>query len=81
MRAPLLLDLPPAPQRPRDIEDEAVAAEHEPHDYHSQPRLALYASQHSRSGRPRFVGPAPRLTRGERFRAWLSRVFGTESAP
>ena len=81
MRAPLLLDLPPAPQRPQDTEDFAAAAEHEHHDYHSQPRLALYASQNSRSGRPRFVGPAPKLTRGERFRAWLHRMLGTESAP
>lgn len=81
MRAPLLLELPPAPQRPREIEDDAVAAEHEHHEYHSQPRLALYASNHSRSGRPRFVGPAPRLTRGERLRAWLSRVLGRETTP
>lgn len=81
MRAPLLLDLPAGPLRPQDTEDVAAPAEHELHDYHSQPRLALYASHHSRTGRPRFVGPAPKRNRRERLRAWLHRMLGRETTP
>jgi hypothetical protein len=46
---------------------------HGGHDSEGEPRLALYASVHSRSGRPRFVGPAPRLSLWQRIKA---RLFG-----
>lgn len=78
MRAPLLLDLP-HPRRTPSTGHVAASVEEEPDTHHSQPRLALYASGHSRTGRPRFVGPAPQPTRGQRFRAWLQRMLGRET--
>ena len=78
MQPPLLLDLPQS-RRPYDTGDVAASLDDEHDAHHGQPRLALYASRHSRSGRPRFVGPAPKLTWGQRFRAWLNRMLGTET--
>ena len=79
MRAPLLLDLPHASRRSQDTGNAAASAAPEHDDTHSQPRLALYVSSHGH--RPRFVGPAPRLTWRDRVRERLHRMLGRETAP
>jgi hypothetical protein len=78
MRAPMLLDLPQS-RRLQDHGDVAAASGDEHTADHSQPRLALYASSHSRSGRPKFVGPAPQPTWGQRLRGRLHRMLGRET--
>lgn len=79
MRSPMLLDLP-HPRRPHDTGDVAASVDDERDGYPDEPRLTLYASSHSRSGRPRFVGPAPRQTWREWFSARLTKWFGKEAA-
>jgi hypothetical protein len=79
MRAPLLLDLPHARRRSQDSGDVAASAAPEHEDTHNQPRLALYVSSHGH--RPRFVGPAPKLTWRERVRDRLHQMLGKETTP
>jgi hypothetical protein len=81
MRAPLLIDFPQPTRRLQDPGDVVPEAQ-ELDEPHAQPRLAVYPSVHSRSGRPKFIGPAPQPPSwAERLRMRLRRVLGKETAP
>ncbi len=83
MQPPLLVELPDIRRSPHGGNAAASAVDEQPHHEHGhhEPRLALYASRHGRSGRPRFVGPAPKPTWGERLRNRLNRLLGRDQSP